>query len=504
MNFLRDERGVALVTVILVGAAMTAVVSTASFVTIQEFQAGSQSRRATAALSYAEAGVDRMMQYIRDKTIRGQQRVAGCSDLLTTSGLRSRSLGAPSESFGDGSFKVSATVYDPNATTLENRVPVSPFGPTSPACAAALDTSAYANLYLLITSTGTAPDATRVVRQVVKSRQGGYPVGVYGSSIEITGSPQTVGASLFSDTNIVGREQLSFTGCDPFFKLSDLWPAATGFPPGGLTECPGSHAPSAAHAAQTIYMKANGTVPEFTAAAPNCSANGSGSSQSLWDSDGLNGRAFVPSTSGCSPWSSTPGTSLFSSRARANVGVPNPGLTEDDYQTYAAAARASGIYCTIGTSTTCKRQGADYPNQAVWQDADIAPIFTSGKRNFVAFFDYTEAGTPATNTLSWKADVASSPAPGPVCSSDPAVNRSVVIIARNAGMNLEGNLRVNGALIMDGDFRYTGNPVIDGTIISKGTVKLSGTATLTLDDCWANNQNFGGTTQPLDWSQVDR
>lgn len=493
MSFARgNERGVALVFVILVGAAMTAVVSTASFVTIQEFKAGSDNRRASAALSYAEAGVDRMLQYIRDQTIRGQQRVAGCSNLLTTNGLQSRSVAVPSESFGDGSFQVSATVYNPSEAAVEDRAPTS--AGTGAACTNALAISPYANLYMLITSTGHAPEAKRVVQQVVKSRKSGFPVGIYGSSIDSHGTPSATSVSVFSQGNITGRGSLEFAGCDPYNTLADIWPAET-FPPAGTTQC-GIQAPAAAHAAGTI-------VGEFSAPSyKNCTINQGTAGQSLWDSDGATGRAFVPPGS-CPGWSVSPQTSLFSTQAQQTAGLPIFGLTEEDYQNYAARAKQFGIYCTYGP-TACTRLGSTYADKSGsgWDNSDTDPIIAAGTRNFVAFFDYTGTGTASSNEVKWKANVRA--AGSNLCSSDPAINKSVVIIVRNGGLTIDGNSEINGALIMDGNFKYTGNPFINGTILSKGTVDVGGTADFKLDSCWVNNQSFGGSTQPISWSQLDR
>lgn len=472
---------------------MTAVVSTASFVTIQEFKAGSDNRRASAALSYAEAGVDRMLQYIRDQTIRGQQRVAGCSDLLTTNGLRARSVAVPSEVFGDGSFEVSATVYDPSAAAAVDRVPTSTG--TGAACTTALNTSPYSNLYMLITSTGRAPAAKRVVQQVVKSRKTGFPVGIYGSTIDSHGTPSATRVSVFSQGDITGRGSLEFAGCDPYNTLADVWPAAT-FPAAGTTQC-GLQAPAAAHAAGTI-------AGEFLAPSyKNCTINQGTPGQSLWDSDGATGRAFVPSPSSCSGWSVSPQTSFFSTQARQTAGLPIFGLTEEDYQDYAARAKQFGIYCTFGP-TACTRKGITYADHSGsgWDNADTDPIVAAGTRNFVAFFDYTGSGTASSNEVSWKANVRATGST--LCSSDPLVNKLVVIIVRNGGLKLTGNSEINGALIMDGDFKYTGNPLINGSILSKGTVDVGGTADFTLDSCWVNNQNFGGSTQPVSWSQLDR
>ena len=59
MESLRSQTGVALVTVILVGAALTVVATTGSFIAIREMRASSDDARGGQAVAYAEAGLER-------------------------------------------------------------------------------------------------------------------------------------------------------------------------------------------------------------------------------------------------------------------------------------------------------------------------------------------------------------------------------------------------------------------------------------------------------------
>ena len=71
LNRVKEETGIAMVIVLFVGAALTVVASTAAFVTIQDFRAGGDDRRAAEALSYAESGVERLMLQIRRAATTG-------------------------------------------------------------------------------------------------------------------------------------------------------------------------------------------------------------------------------------------------------------------------------------------------------------------------------------------------------------------------------------------------------------------------------------------------
>ncbi|HEX2195353.1 MAG TPA: hypothetical protein VHJ76_00385, partial [Actinomycetota bacterium] len=80
---LHGEKGIAMMTVLFVGAAMTVVTSVAAMATIRDFRAGTDDRKATEALSYAEAGIDRLIHHIRGGTVGwGQLKQAGCPDVL--------------------------------------------------------------------------------------------------------------------------------------------------------------------------------------------------------------------------------------------------------------------------------------------------------------------------------------------------------------------------------------------------------------------------------------
>lgn len=80
MNRFRDERGVAMVTVLFVAAVLTVVASAAAFVTVQEFRSSADDRRAGRALSTAEAGVDRMMMWIPSFALPWKEIVlSGCT-----------------------------------------------------------------------------------------------------------------------------------------------------------------------------------------------------------------------------------------------------------------------------------------------------------------------------------------------------------------------------------------------------------------------------------------
>ena len=339
MRFRSDERGVALVTVLLVGASLTAVSSVAAFTTIKEFRSGSDDRKAAEALSYAESGLDRMISYLRSGVVNfNDMNNAGCNNRPA--------ITLPTGIVGNGTFDVFLTVYDPFATTDANKYPIQPnlgacaTRPTSPHRP---DSDGGDQTYFIIESTGRHPDAVRVVRQVIAMEPIGLPIGIYANQITVQSAQHPIRTvSMVSETTITDRGNLSFIGNDPYYLMSDFYTGVTGR---SLDEL----APAAAHAAVGISVKKSAD-PEFTGGATgtqNCAANdtsgGAVASQSLWDSDGSSGSGVITST--CAGQTGYPNSSKFTAEQLTNFARPT--LSEQDHQTLKEAAQATGVYCSL-------------------------------------------------------------------------------------------------------------------------------------------------------------
>ncbi|MDQ3986397.1 MAG: hypothetical protein M3280_07865 [Actinomycetota bacterium] len=479
---LRGEAGVAMITVMLVGATLTVLASAAALTTISELRSGTDDRKAAEALSFAEAGIDRLLRYIRtgNNITWGKLIQAGCEN---PGGLK-----VPTGSLGVGSFEATLKVYEPNppsGNSVDRFVP----GACNYRATAPNDPQGQS---FVITSKGSQPAAKRVVQQIVQIKPLGLPVGIYANVIDAGGSPNMVGVSMFSETQIRGREKLAFSGTDPYYFMQDV------FPEGVVGRSPLEHAPAAGHAALGIFMKQNGTKPEFPGPAPettkNCAANNGGVvSQSLWDSDGSTATGSL--TSGCSGQSGYPTTSKFTTTTLDSI-RPHV-LDEQDHVALRDAAKEGGLYCSInGGSGTCTLMGNTVAYQSVWGDTHIAELFNSGIYNFVAYFEFL-SGDTLTNQVKWHSNVWG-------CNADPNLTKSAVVVVRRGGIELQ-DASLNGAIIIDGDMKYTGNPVMNGTVISRGGFRISGNATFSLDDCWV--QNMPGpflTAVPNSWNEIDR
>jgi hypothetical protein len=467
MSRFRDQRGVAMITVLFIGAALTIVSSTAAFVTIQELRSSTDDRKASAALSYAEAGVDRLLLEMRRGSFDwGDIRLAGCD--ATHPAVRIQGT------IGNGSFDSSLTVYNPNGATAADRLP--------PAACVGRSTSPKEEAFFAITSTGRHPAARRVVRQQLSIQPLGLPIGVFADRVDGNGTPVMLSISLVSPGNVVGRDKIGFTGNDPWYKLGDFYPGLSTTTP----------IPAAVHAAGTVFDKGSSEHPP----SPNCGANTRGTNgQSVWDGSG----SGAPLSSGCPAWGPTfPPTARFTSTDLNRVS-PRPSLSEQDYMTLREAAKTSGLYCTpSGGNFSCLRQGTATTITGTVQPGDMGGLVNVG--SFVAYFDFPSGGNPFSNsnTVKFKAAI------GP-CSDDPAANRGVVLIIRNGSLSMQSGAVVTGAIILpEGRFDSEGNFTTHGTIIAK-EFWLRGGATFEMSECWIRNMPapFLDVTTGR-WNEVDR
>jgi hypothetical protein len=493
MKPVRDERGVAMTTVLFIGAALTVLTSSAVFVTTQEFRAGTDDRKAAQALAYAEAGIDRMIDHMRPLSF-GAIRNAGCANDI---------IELQPASIGDGTFTVTMQVFNPLATTTANRYP--------PGACTTVASSPRKGQYFLITSTGGFQGSRRVIQQVIRVRERGLPIGLVAEdTFDANGGPDLKGISILTEGQVLERDNLDLTGVDPYYTLEDFWPGATWG--GGLTGS--SPVPAAAHAMGGLKI---GNKAEFPPN-PNCGANKTNSNgQSLWDSDGSAGSGPTdgtkvvgnclnqPTYSGPPPASysgSYPPTSKFTQADYDRVAPEE--LSPQDHEFLRRAAQDRGLYCfkPVSGSAYCVRQGTQitYTNSP---DSVVSSFLTSGNLSFIVYYEF-EGGAPTSNSISFSQDVWT-PATTNGCSDDLATNRSMTMVVKNGSVDLSGNLKINGAIIAEGGyFDYTGTPTINGSVWAS-EFRARGTANFTLDSCWVRNiPGLYITITPTQWSEIDR
>ncbi|MGH2556236.1 MAG: hypothetical protein ACRDHO_11025 [Actinomycetota bacterium] len=461
MKRLRDELGVAMATVLLVGATLTAVGTTASFVTIRELRQGTADRKAAEALAYAEAGVDRFLLELRSGLINYSEVFrAGCeAPALELSG-----------SFGTNrSFTATLFVTDCSNRPFDDRVPPNP--------------DPNGTLFSRIRSVGEHPTAKRVIDQDLEITALGLPIGVYAETIDANGSDVMTNVSVVSPGDFKGREKVGFVGDDPYYTLDDFYGTGSTAP-----------IPAAAHVAGRITFVQGGGRPEHPPS-PNCTANPKGAAgQSVWDGDNWTSNPDdAVLTSGCSHPAGFPPTSLFTSEDLKNV-VPQPALDEDDYAALKQAAKSFGIYCSLPGTNTCTKLGSTWNMPANIQDADLAGV----PKQFILYIDYT-SGDPLVNEIKWKSDDFWP------CSDDPALHHSVIIVIRGGGISMQSGTKITGAIIApDGEVDSQGSYEFEGTVIAK-KFWYRGGAEISLSDCWINNMPGPFLKAELiRWTEVDR
>ena len=527
---LSDQRGVAMVSVLLIAATLTAVASAAAFTTIKEFRSSTQDQRSARALSYAEAGIDRLLNHMKTGRINWRDiALAGCP----AAGRYTGELDHPPLSLpfgnqgrvGEGSYTVHLEVFNPITTDPNKR-----FAPG--ACTD--DANGFprwfesprvppgwwsgTSQYFAIVSTGASsssatpcPELTggacRTVHQVVRIRGTGLPVGIYAkTSADLRGNPSMQNISLITPGSVTGRSKAGFSGLDPYYFVGDFTDWAS-----MLLTTRQKHVPAAVHAGGSITLGIGGNNLEHPTTTLlggtsylNCTANNTvgtapqgTAGQSQWDQSGP---AYGGPTSGSCTWTPPTGgppNSPPPSSVMSNVRdlAPQPDLTAEDYAALKASAQSDGMWCSVtGSTTTCTRRGVSWGGyNGTIQPGDITG---GGIGNvFVAYFENANA---TNNTIRWRA--AWSP-----CSDDPALNKQVIIIVRRGHLDLSGGSVVHGAAIIpDGDFSDSGGAQFEGTIIANN-FSNTGNSSFKLTECAVRNMPGPWLNiTPTSWTEVDR
>ena len=522
MQRLTDQRGVAMVTVLLIAASLTAVASAAAFGTIRELRSTTQDRRSAQALAFAEAGVDRMLNYLRGGQVNWADiALAGCPAAGRYTGETNHPpLTLPSGTQGQvgaGSYTVKLEVFNPVTTTLANRFapgacndPAFPRHWQSPKLPGGFWSGA--SQYFAIIATGASATsaspcpqltggACRTVRQVLRIKGIGLPVGVYAkTSIDLNGTPDMTSISVLTPGSVTGREKAGFSGLDKYYYLGDFdgW--------GSMANASTTPAPAGVHAGGSISLRSIITAnslehptSQFVSGNTtylNCTANDlrGTDGQSQWDQSGP---GYGGTTSGSCSWAPPSGgppnvpppTSLITNFSGV---APTPDLTAEDYAALKATAQNEGIYCSFGPQS-CRKNGADWPGFAgTVQAGDLTGL----KNIFIAYFEYPSLATG--NIVRWRAGW------GP-CTDNPATMKQVIIIVRRGHLDMSGGGAIHGAAIVpEGDVDESGGVQFEGTIIAN-RFRNRGNSSFLMTDCSLRNLPAAWLDfTPFSWTEVDR
>jgi hypothetical protein len=485
-----------MLTVIMVGAALTVITTTAAALSIRGLSSTSADAQSTRALAAAEAGLERFMLNVKSGAISSAaMKEAGCASAPIT---------LPPGTLGPGSYNVVLTIYEPSQNP---QVPkTDPYSVANDSVAPCSTRSG--NLYA-ITATGTQGNGTRVVRQIIRSVPGKskFPLGIYADRIDANGNPDLNNISVFTRGDILGRGKISLSGYDDNYTMRDVYDqtAFGGFSwSGGLTwESP---IPAAVHATGEIYAKTNGTRGREHPPAPNCAANdtrnGGYALQSEWDGSACSGCANsgAITSDSCGGLPGYPPTARFTQADMDRIAqVRN--FTEDEYAILKGMAQTSGIYCNFATSVNkCWRNGVEGASDRSWSDGELP----TGSSSLVAYFDFPASSNATANTITWTASWKA--LSGVMCNAaNPADNRTLIAIVRNGNFLFGGSAQVTGAIMTpEGDFDSTGTPVLHGSVTARA-FRVRGNATFESSACFAASlPTTTGELTAAGWQEIDR
>lgn len=493
MRGFRNERGVAMVTVLFTAAVLTVVSSTAAFVTIQEFRSSGNDQRGAQALAYAEAGVDRLMLLIRGEVWRwGDLNASGCDDPDANGDPTDDDDGDVALGTGanDDLVFVEGTIGGTNGTyRAELRHPDCPADTPSPRLPQRMS----------IFSEGEHPAARRVVEQGIEIRPKGLPVALYATST-ITGGgvgsdTEVQQISLVTGGDVENRDRIGFVGDDPYYTKDDFYGNGDTSP-----------IPAAAHSTGQLFCKftsncGGGLREHFSPDTDlNCTANPNGDprAQSAWDGS-VNG-GDLTSVAGCAGYAGgKPPRSTFTEADKNRV-APTPALEDDDRRAMENRAKTSGLYCdyTLASPKCTKAGGAQFNPPAPWQSGDLAGLPNS----FIAFFEFPEGSDAKANSnlVKWRTSWA------PLCGTP---SKSVIFLIPNGSLELRGAggaglSEVAGAVFAEeGVVDASSGIRFHGTIIADEII-MGASSSFLLDQCWLDNMPIAFLKViPISWAEID-
>jgi hypothetical protein len=390
----RGDDGVAMLTVILAGAVISALAMVAATVSINNLRNAGRDRVAGGALGAAEAGLAEAVSYLSTAT-------AGellCSPTCATNPWGNKTS-PQAITYPDGrSAKVYITV-------------VQAFSP--PAQKMAIFT---------IHSTGTSGSGPgmRVLEQTVTGKPVEIPIGVYANTINVSGTPQTYAESVFTKSCISGRNQMRFgNALDPYFGI-----------------------PPSAHSIKWISEKNS-----------SCSATESNNIHRTatcnptypYDQDALGGAIS-------SPCSAPNNTSKFT---QADLDTYGRGLNQDELALLRTQAKAIGQYWTSPTGWVAPNPNI-YPNAVMFFDVGPNDTVTIQSELDSYYWDgvsCSTAGTP--RSLIIVVNNSSSGTGGMVLNSNSKLAGAIFVA--NGSLSFNGTVTWTGTIWADVIERWNGS-----------------------------------------------
>lgn len=422
----RDESGVAMITVVLVGVILTGMGLALAKTSLANLENAGRDRVGSGALGYAEAGVAGAITYLRSN---------GVNQICTTCPSAWNVSAPKSLTYSGGSAVV--TIAE-----LQRYAP-----PT-------VRTGRY--LIRAVGSTSGSTPGKRTIEQEIDVKPFDFPLGVYtAAKVNLGGNVQIQQESFFSGQCIDSRSKMSFV------------PGETG----SLMD-PYNDIPAGAHSAsyitdtntnvcstdlQQVRNKDSGAVHRVG----NCH-------ETYWADQSALGGPFTSGscagkTAGKGDYD-TEGSKFSLDVMRDSYGFQPRGLTDDQFALLKAKAKAAGTWFPAGTPISIP------PASMVPGNPGYNPIVYVEDQNLSLGTEF--------NGYAWVSD--------PSCVS---LHPSVLLVVERGTLKLGSSTKFTGNLFVpDGDVSFSGGAVLTGTVFAK-ELKFVGGGQIGLNDCAAKSTN---------------
>lgn len=439
-RFRRDERGVAMITSLLVGFVLTGLGLTVAQVSVSNLSNAGRDRVASGALGAAEAGVTRAIAFIK----KNNTHALTCSPACPT--------------LGWGNSTTPQTVSLPDGR--QARVWIEKLQPYAPPVTKV-------GVYRIhsVGTSGSGP-GKRTLQVTIEVRPLAFPLGIFThDKINNGGTGSVTSESVFSDSCIDSRNNLTFTGIDAYYGI----PAA-------------AHSTAYITTANLSYCENDLNAVRLTDnKAVHRAAVGTCNSTYPYDRDSapLGGPFPAGSACGSAPNQYTTSSNFDLAMLKADPFNYLPrGLTDAQYTLLRSRAQADGTYYTTTTPPS-------------WPNATTSP-------NPILYFKLTTGQEvniqTELNSYAWTSDAS--------CALQ---HPAVVIVVEGGDLRVNSNSSISGAVFTpDGTFTYAGGAQLVGTLFAK-QLKMTGNANISVNECYAKSTPGGVMeVKPIRFREVDR
>lgn len=437
----RDERGVAMVTVLLVTAVLTALGVTVTQVSLSNLGNAGRDRVAGGALGAAEAGVTRAISYIH----QNNTNIISCSPTCA------------SNPWGNSAAPKSLTFPDGRKATVWIET-IQPYMPPT-----------YKAGTYKIHSVGTAGSGPgkRTLEVTIEVKPLNFPLGIYTRyKLNNGGTGAVFNTTVLSHECIDSRDKLTFSGIDSYYGIPAAAHSTAYITRANLQACDNNLGNVWTNDARAIHRAAVGTCsPEFPYDQDNAPLGGTfpaGSSCTTAANQYTSSSLFTPEMLKAEPYNYLP-----------------RGLKDSDYALLKARAQALGLYFTGTPSSTAWPNAATIPNPVIYFKIPAGQKITlQGELN----------------TYGWTNDA-----------SCLLAHPSLVLVVEGGDLQLNSNARIAGAVFVpDGNMVYNGGAQLVGTVFAS-KLHFTGNASVSLNDCYTRGTPGGVLDiKPLRFREVDR